>query len=218
MTIWSPTSRSTARWLDLAQQGVDLKQRDVERKTHAGQEQFRLAARPRQRRHRASSPRARNCIRQAAALQRQDPAARQSRSAARGISALCAGQGRARPWPSAISTTPCCARRWSGIATQVDQIQLGRFVIAGTPVFSVIDVANPWVDANLKESDFTYVAVGQQVDIDVDAFPDHRVQGHDRLAVPRHRRAIRDPAAAERHRQFRQGGAARAGADLFRQQ
>src|SRR6185437_10556836 len=33
----------------------------------------------------------------------------------------------------------------------------------------------------------------------------------------RHRRAIRDPAAAERHRQFRQGGAARAGADLLRQ-
>src|SRR6476619_3044288 len=41
-----------------------------------------------------------------------------------------------------------------GVATQVDQIQLGRFVIAGTPVFSVIDTGNPWVDANPKESDF----------------------------------------------------------------
>ena len=65
----------------------------------------------------------------------------------------------------------------SGIATQVDQIQLGRFVMAGAPVFSVIDVAQPWVDANLKESDFTHVAVGQQVDIDVDAFPDHAFKG-----------------------------------------
>jgi membrane fusion protein (multidrug efflux system) len=64
-----------------------------------------------------------------------------------------------------------------GIATQVDQIQLGRFVVAGTPVFSVIDTAKPWVDANLKESDFTHVAVGQQVDIDVDAFPDHAFKG-----------------------------------------
>jgi membrane fusion protein, multidrug efflux system len=64
-----------------------------------------------------------------------------------------------------------------GIATQVDQIQLGRFVVAGTPVFSVIDTAKPWVDANLKESDFTYVTVGQQVDIDVDAFPDHDFKG-----------------------------------------
>ena len=64
-----------------------------------------------------------------------------------------------------------------GIATQVDQIQLGRFVVAGTPVFSVIDIAKPWVDANLKESDFTYLAVGQPVEIDVDAFPDHKFKG-----------------------------------------
>ena len=65
----------------------------------------------------------------------------------------------------------------SGIATQVDQIQLGRFVMAGAPVFSVIDTAKPWVDANLKESDFTYVTEGQQVSIDVDAFPDHVFKG-----------------------------------------
>ncbi|MGA7806051.1 HlyD family secretion protein [Bradyrhizobium sp.] len=65
----------------------------------------------------------------------------------------------------------------AGIATQVDQIQLGRFVVAGTPVFSVIDTAQPWVDANLKESDFTHIAVGQVVDIEIDAFPDHVFKG-----------------------------------------
>jgi membrane fusion protein, multidrug efflux system len=65
-----------------------------------------------------------------------------------------------------------------GIATQVDQIQLGRFVPAGTPVFSVIDIANPWVDANPKESDFTYVSVGQSVELDVDAFPNHVFKGY----------------------------------------
>ena len=65
----------------------------------------------------------------------------------------------------------------NGIATQVDQIQLGRFVVAGTPVFTVIDTSKPWVDANPKESDFTYVAVGQPVTIDVDAFPDHVFKG-----------------------------------------
>jgi membrane fusion protein (multidrug efflux system) len=64
-----------------------------------------------------------------------------------------------------------------GIATQVDQIQLGRFVVAGTPVFSIIDTSKPWVDANLKESDFTHVAVGQKVTIEVDAFPDHVFKG-----------------------------------------
>jgi membrane fusion protein (multidrug efflux system) len=64
-----------------------------------------------------------------------------------------------------------------GIATQVDQIQLGRFVMAGAPVFSVIDTSKPWVDANPKESDFTYVAIGQPVTIDVDAFPNHVFKG-----------------------------------------
>jgi membrane fusion protein, multidrug efflux system len=65
----------------------------------------------------------------------------------------------------------------AGVATQVDQIQLGRFITAGAPVFSIIDIAHPWVDANPKESDFTYVAVGQPVTIDVDAFPNHVFKG-----------------------------------------
>jgi membrane fusion protein (multidrug efflux system) len=65
----------------------------------------------------------------------------------------------------------------NGTATQVDSIQLGRFVAAGAPVFSIIDTSKPWVDANPKESDFTYVAVGQPVTVDVDAFPDHVFKG-----------------------------------------
>jgi membrane fusion protein (multidrug efflux system) len=66
----------------------------------------------------------------------------------------------------------------AGVATQVEQIQLGRFVAAGTPVFSIIDVANPWVDANPKESDFTYVTEGQPVTLEVDAFPNHAFKGY----------------------------------------
>ena len=65
----------------------------------------------------------------------------------------------------------------AGVATQVEQIQLGRFVAAGTPVFSIIDIDHPWVDANPKESDFTYVGIGQPVTLDVDAFPDHLFKG-----------------------------------------
>lgn len=64
-----------------------------------------------------------------------------------------------------------------GIATQVEQIQLGRYVTAGTPVFSIIDVAHPWVDANPKESDLTYVTEGQPVTLEVDAFPNHTFRG-----------------------------------------
>ncbi len=66
----------------------------------------------------------------------------------------------------------------SGTATQVDNIQLGRFIAAGSPVFSVIDDKNLWVDANPKETEITYLRVGQAVTLDVDSFPDHTFKGH----------------------------------------
>jgi membrane fusion protein (multidrug efflux system) len=65
----------------------------------------------------------------------------------------------------------------AGTATQVDNIQLGRFVMAGAPVFSVIDGSAPWVDANPKETDITYLRAGQKVEIDVDSFPDRAFHG-----------------------------------------
>ena len=66
----------------------------------------------------------------------------------------------------------------SGTATQVDNIQLGRFIAAGTPVLSVIDDQAPWVEANPKETDITYLRVGQKATLDVDSFPDHTFKGH----------------------------------------
>jgi membrane fusion protein, multidrug efflux system len=65
----------------------------------------------------------------------------------------------------------------AGIATQVDNIQLGRYVMAGTPVFSVIDDGAPWVDANPKETDITWLRPGQKVDVEVDSFPGHTFHG-----------------------------------------
>jgi len=64
-----------------------------------------------------------------------------------------------------------------GTATQVDNIQLGRFVAAGAPIFSVIDDASPWVDANPKETDITYLRLGQKATLDVDSFPDRTFTG-----------------------------------------
>jgi len=64
-----------------------------------------------------------------------------------------------------------------GTATQVDNIQLGRFVAAGGPILSVIDDQAPWVDANPKETDITYLRIGQKATLDVDSFPDHTFKG-----------------------------------------
>jgi len=65
----------------------------------------------------------------------------------------------------------------SGTATQVDNIQLGRFVTAGAPILSVIDDQGPWVDANPKETDITHLRVGQKATLEVDSFPDHTFKG-----------------------------------------
>jgi membrane fusion protein, multidrug efflux system len=65
----------------------------------------------------------------------------------------------------------------SGAATQVTGIQLGRYLTAGTPVFSIVDDRNPWVDANPKETDITDLRIGQKVTIDVDTFPDRSLRG-----------------------------------------
>ena len=64
-----------------------------------------------------------------------------------------------------------------GTATQVDNIQLGRFVMAGTPVFSVVDDSAPWVDANPKETDITGLKIGQRAQVMVDSFPDRTFWG-----------------------------------------
>jgi membrane fusion protein (multidrug efflux system) len=65
----------------------------------------------------------------------------------------------------------------AGMATQVASIQMGRYVAAGTPVFSLIDDTRPWVDANPKETDITHLRIGQPVAISVDTFPGRTFRG-----------------------------------------
>src|SRR3954469_21153372 len=64
-----------------------------------------------------------------------------------------------------------------GMATQVSSIQMGRYVTAGTPVFSLIDDTRPWIDANPKETDITHLRIGQPVLLSVDTFPGRTFRG-----------------------------------------
>src|SRR5262245_59315475 len=72
----------------------------------------------------------------------------------------------------------------TGVATQVSSIQMGRFLTAGTPVFSIVSSDVVWIDANPKETDLTHVRAGQAVVITVDASPDHQNKG--KLGAIRH--------------------------------
>lgn len=65
----------------------------------------------------------------------------------------------------------------AGVATQVDQIELGRVAAAGQPVFAIVEDRGLWVDANPKESDLTYVHAGEPASVTVDTFPGRDFKG-----------------------------------------
>jgi membrane fusion protein (multidrug efflux system) len=162
--------------LDLAQQGVELKRRDVDRKSALAKNNFgsQLDLDNAATALVTASAQAEFLKQQLSSAKTQllgnpDLPLEQFPPYAQAKAALDQAE---RNLDHAVMRAPM-----GGIATQVDQIQLGRFVAAGTPVFSIIDTSKPWVDANPKESDFTYVAVGQPVTIDVDAFPNHVFKG-----------------------------------------
>jgi membrane fusion protein, multidrug efflux system len=161
---------------DLAQQGVDLKQRDVDRKATLAKSNFgsQLDLDNAGTALVTASAQLQFLKQQLSTAKTQllgDPDLPLDQFPPYALAKAALGQAE-RNLDHTVMRAPM-----NGIATQVDQIQLGRFVMAGAPVFSVIDTAKPWVDANLKESDFTYIGVGQQVSIDVDAFPDHVFKG-----------------------------------------
>jgi len=59
----------------------------------------------------------------------------------------------------------------SGIVTKVEQLQVGSYVTASTPVFSMMS-DRIWVEANFKETELTYMRPGQSATVEVDTYPD----------------------------------------------
>jgi membrane fusion protein (multidrug efflux system) len=59
----------------------------------------------------------------------------------------------------------------SGIVTKVDQLQVGSYVVASTPVFSMIS-KKVWIEANFKETELTHMQPGQDATVEIDTYPD----------------------------------------------
>ncbi len=59
----------------------------------------------------------------------------------------------------------------SGIVSQVDALRPGDYIKAGAPVFSIVSDNDAWIEANLKETDLTYVKAGQKAEITIDSYP-----------------------------------------------
>lgn len=71
-----------------------------------------------------------------------------------------------------------------GIATKVQQIEIGDHVNAATPLFALMSSTDIWVEANFKETQLTYMHPGQRVTLTVDAYPQRAFHGSVTSASP----------------------------------
>jgi membrane fusion protein (multidrug efflux system) len=152
---------SLTQLADLAQRNVDVKRRDVERKTQLVERQAGAQAD------------VDTAISDLVDAQLQAQSTRQQRdnmlNALKGDPNLPLEQ-----FPAYVQAKAA----YDDAKRNLDHtVLLGRFVTAGSPVFSIVDDAQPWVDANPKETDITYLRVGQKATIDVDSFPNRTFTG-----------------------------------------
>ena len=58
-----------------------------------------------------------------------------------------------------------------GVVTKVDQLQVGDYINAGAPVFSLVST-HVWIEAEFKENQLEYMRAGQHAKVKIDAYPD----------------------------------------------
>ncbi|MBS1155962.1 MAG: hypothetical protein H6R07_1886 [Proteobacteria bacterium] len=65
----------------------------------------------------------------------------------------------------------------SGIVSK-KAVEPGQMIQAGQTLMYLIPTDTLWVSANLKETELAQVKPGQEVEIEVDAYPDRKLKGH----------------------------------------
>ncbi|MGB3539813.1 MAG: HlyD family secretion protein [Mesorhizobium sp.] len=60
----------------------------------------------------------------------------------------------------------------AGIIAQASSFKVGQFVSVGTPLFSLVETGDTWIDANFKETQLTHMKPGQKAEVVLDTYPD----------------------------------------------
>ncbi|TPK38486.1 HlyD family secretion protein [Mesorhizobium sp. B2-5-3] len=58
-----------------------------------------------------------------------------------------------------------------GVVYQAASFKVGQYVGSGTPLFSLVETGDTWIDANFKETQLTNMKPGQKAEIVVDTYP-----------------------------------------------
>jgi membrane fusion protein (multidrug efflux system) len=64
-----------------------------------------------------------------------------------------------------------------GVVTRVEQLQVGNYVAASTPVFALVSTHDVWLEANFKEDQLGHMRAGQTASIKIDSYPGRTFQG-----------------------------------------
>ena len=72
---------------------------------------------------------------------------------------------------------------FAGVVSNM-KLQVGEFVEKGAPMFSLIESGPMWIEANYKETQLTYMMVGQPAKVVADAYPDHEWQASVEAIAP----------------------------------
>jgi membrane fusion protein, multidrug efflux system len=65
-----------------------------------------------------------------------------------------------------------------GYVSQAARLQVGAAVVVGAPMVTVVRSDRTWIEANYKETDLKDMIVGQAAEVELDAYPGHKVVGH----------------------------------------
>lgn len=64
-----------------------------------------------------------------------------------------------------------------GIVYRAESFKPGQYVVAGAPVFTLVETGDVWVEADFKENQLTHVAPGQPVSVTFDLYPGRTFTG-----------------------------------------
>lgn len=65
----------------------------------------------------------------------------------------------------------------AGVVANITNLPLGKYLQPSQAAFSIVETDSIWIEANLKESELTYVKAGNPVGIEIDTYPHRKWTG-----------------------------------------
>jgi len=66
----------------------------------------------------------------------------------------------------------------AGVVANITNLPLGKYLQPAQAAFSLVATGNVWIEANLKETELTYLKAGNPVAIGIDTYPHHEWRGY----------------------------------------